>query len=72
MNRAMLSQTELGTYDEVLIELPECPDAARMIVRPLKTIFINVAADSNANIDMLFADVDDFTDFLPEGIMLLM
>ena len=70
MNRARIPKTELETYDEVVIELPERPNTARMIVRPLKTVFINGAAGSTANIDRLFFDVDDFVDFLPEGMLL--
>lgn len=57
------AQTRMDTYDRVYIDLPDEPGTARAIVIPMKTIFINTAADWNANIDRMFWNIEDAEEF---------
>lgn len=42
-------------YKRLKVELPQCPQIARIIDRDWKRIYINVAADPDAKIDYLMA-----------------
>lgn len=53
----------LDRYDRVYIDISQCPWLHSMVVEPLKTIYYNSAADSNANIDRLFKNVWDLEVF---------
>ena len=50
-------------FDRVGLEIPQLPHIAKLVVSPIKVVFINRAADPDANIDRLFRSVEDFTDF---------
>ena len=41
-------RTAADRFDTDYIELPEYPDIARVIAVPMKTIYINIAADMGA------------------------
>ena len=56
----------LETFDIAYIDLPEEAHAARLIVVPMKTIFINIAAAPGENVDRLFQDVEDAEEFFQQ------
>lgn len=51
------------TFDRVRIEIPQMPGIERLVVVPMKVVYVNQCADSTANIDRLFTDLGDFADF---------
>ena len=61
----------LDLYDVVYIDLPEHGDVSRLIVPPLKTIYVNLAADTDGH-DRLFRDVWAFADYIGDERFLLM
>lgn len=66
MRKHNIPESVLEKFDEVTLDIPERGMTARMIVLPLKTVFINTGAEPFANIDRVFYDIEDFEDFLPE------
>jgi len=65
MNRKRISKPIhiYDTFDRVGVEIPHLPHIARLVVAPMKVIYINQCAAPAANIDRLFTDIEDFTDF---------
>lgn len=57
------STTRYRNWDRVYVDLPQCPLYSRLVVSPMKAIFINRCADRDKNIDRMFRSVEDFTDF---------
>ena len=58
----------LDSYDTDYVEIPTRPDIDRMIVIPLKTVFINLSAGYGANVTQLVFDLDQpmgFTIYAP-------
>lgn len=51
-------------FDVEYIDLPERASTHRIIVLPMKTIYYNIAARPDANLDRVFSDVNQFADFL--------
>ena len=68
MNRKRISKpmNVYEAFDRVGLEIPQLPHIAKLIVAPMKVVFINRAADPDANIDRMFRSVEDFTDFCDE------
>ena len=54
----------LQLFDVEYIDLPERSSTHRIVVLPMKTIFYNIAARPDANLDRVFTDVNQFADFL--------
>ena len=50
-------------YDHTPIEAPQIPDIAKLVVFPLKTVFVNIFANRDATIVKYFRDLEDFSDF---------
>ena len=65
MNRKRISKpiNIYDTYDRVGLEIPQLPHIEKLVVTPMKVIFINQCAAQDANIDRMFRSVEDFTDF---------
>lgn len=49
-----------GHYDLDYVNLPEYPNFTRIIAKPLKTIYINLDADFNADDFYVARDCDDW------------
>lgn len=65
MNRKRIGK-DINVYeafDRVGLEIPQLPQIAKLVVTPMKVIFVNQCADPDANIDRMFRSVEDFTDF---------
>ena len=54
----------LDNYDTDYVEIPTRPDIDRLIVIPLKTVFINLSAGYGANVTRLVQDLDEPLGFL--------
>lgn len=50
-------------FDHVRLEAPHLPNISKIVVFPMKTVYINVCADPGANIAKAFYDVETFVDF---------
>lgn len=59
--------TSLTNYSSMKIDLPEHPEIARIIWPDQKRIYINAAADPDANIDYLMAKGTVFLALSPDG-----
>lgn len=54
----------LDLFDVEYIDLPEHPETSRIIALPMKTIYFNTAANTDASIDRVFSDAWAFAQFL--------
>lgn len=54
----------LSCYDTDYVEIPSRPDIDRLVVVPLKTVFINFSAEPGANVTYLVHDLDESLGFL--------
>lgn len=50
-------------WDTIYIQMPEAANTARVIVVPLKAVFINISDLQRSNVDRVFFDVDDAMEF---------
>ena len=50
-------------FDHVHLEAPQLPDIAKIIVVPMKTVYVNIYAEHGANIAKVFYDVEAFSNF---------
>ena len=63
-NHTRKQNNSISSYDHVYVEIPQCPWLADMVVEPMKCVYHNRAADSDANIVKMIRDVTDLTMFL--------
>jgi len=50
-------------YDRVGLEIPQLPHISKLVVSPMKVVFINQCADPDMHIDRMFRTVEDFAEF---------
>ena len=58
------NRPNLQLFDVEYIDLPERSSTHRIVVLPMKTIYYNIAARPDANIDRVFADICTFAEFI--------
>ena len=50
-------------FDHVPLEMPLLMEISKIVVFPLKTVFLNTCAEPGANITRYFTDLDGFAEF---------
>ena len=55
--------TNYRNWDRVYVDLPQCPMYSKLVCDPLKTIYINRAADPETAVPRMFRSVEDFEEF---------
>ena len=58
------NRPNLKLFDVEYIDLPEHATVSKMYVLPMKTLYINTAADPASNVDRVFRDTWDFAAFI--------
>ena len=58
------NRPNLQLFDVEYIDLPERCSTHRIVVLPMKTIYYNIAARPDANLDRVFTDVWAFAEFI--------
>lgn len=60
------SSIRYRNWDRVYVDLPQCPGYSKLVCEPLKTVYINRAADPMLAVPRMFRSIDDLENFCAE------